>query len=260
MTISQVGHEKPALSPRRTFQSLYVNPIREVLEMQNRNTQYSNNSRWCVNPFRSTIPDMQYLSKGRKLMRRVCSGVFDEDCFQTLYLWVDVKTDVTKTWPLVEAALAPLREGNWLTKWDGKIMIPGPVTVIGTGFSTWKGLIGNRTRPRDYFVDAPLLGFGTDNEEMGDDGKPLYDRTSSFFASADLKHVTGHIGAEIDAKGLKNLKRLVNLAKERHMLTRFWGAPNWPVRTRRNVFRQLMEFPVGLLNADDVEDAANGDW
>ncbi|KAK6531278.1 Altered inheritance of mitochondria protein 6 [Arthrobotrys megalospora] len=229
-----VGHERTALDAKRTFRSLYVDPIVDVLKKQNPVTEFVNNTR-C--------------------------GPFDENCFQTLYLWVDLKTGVKETWPLVDAQLAPLRERNWLTRWDGKTIIPGPVTVIGTGSSNWEVLIGNKTRARDYFVDAPLLKIGTESEQMHTDGKtPLYDNTSSPFATTSLITAVGSIKGELSEKQLKKVEKLVKAAKERGIQTRFWETPNWSTRRRHNIWRQLADIPVGLLNVDDLEDAAYGDW
>ncbi|KAJ6259211.1 hypothetical protein Dda_6109 [Drechslerella dactyloides] len=229
-----VGHEKTALSPKRTFQSLYVNPIVEVLTKQNPTNKYVN---------------------------KTSCGVFDQECHQTLYLWVDLKTDAESTWPLVVAQLAPLREKNWLSKWDGKVFLPGPVTVIGTGAASWKVVVGNKTRPRDYFVDAPLLDIGTDSEPKDADGKtPLYDDTTSLFATASLLEMVGYIGREMSPKQLKTVETAVKNAKSRGLQSRIWQTPNWPTQTRRKVWRQLMDVRVGLLNVDDLEDAANGDW
>jgi hypothetical protein len=63
-------------------------------------------------------------------------GVFDRDGGQTLYLFVDVKTDGFTTWPYVVQALQPLREKGWLTRVNGTTVINGPITVVGTGNSS----------------------------------------------------------------------------------------------------------------------------
>ncbi|EPS35992.1 hypothetical protein H072_10420 [Dactylellina haptotyla CBS 200.50] len=229
-----VAHEETALSPNRTFRSLYVNPLIETLERQNPKTKFVNDSR-C--------------------------GVFDEDCTQTLYLWVDLKTGVEETWPLVAAQLEPLRKRNWLTKWDGETIIPGPVTVIGTGSANWETLIVNKTRPRDYFVDAPLLSIGTESEQLDKDGKvPLYDHTSSPFATTSLPAAVGYVRGQLSSKQLKKVEDLVKKAKDRGIKVRIWETPGWSTKRRHNIWRQLMDIPVGLLNTDDLEDAAFGDW
>lgn len=62
-------------------------------------------------------------------------GVFDRDGSQTLYLFIDVKTDGQTTWPSVVEALQPLREKGWLTKVNGTSVIKGPITVVGTGIT-----------------------------------------------------------------------------------------------------------------------------
>ncbi|PMD24881.1 hypothetical protein NA56DRAFT_699679 [Hyaloscypha hepaticicola] len=78
-----VGHEQGTLTYARTFESLYVNPILDVLNRQN--------------PANSTF-----------LTSRTYNGVFDTSGGQTLYLFVDVKTDGATTWPYVVKALEPL--------------------------------------------------------------------------------------------------------------------------------------------------------
>lgn len=77
-----VGHETSALTPSRTFESLYINPILSVLQRQN-----------PVSPF---------------VTSKTYNGVFDTASTQTLYLFVDVKTDGLSTWPYVVQALEPL--------------------------------------------------------------------------------------------------------------------------------------------------------
>ena len=77
-----VGHEQGALTSERTFQSLYINPILDTLHRQN--------------------PDSSFLTAPTH------NGVFDTDGRQTLYLFVDLKTDGITTWPYVVSALEPL--------------------------------------------------------------------------------------------------------------------------------------------------------
>lgn len=78
-----VGHERGALTKERTFESLYINPILDTLQRQN--------------PTNSSF-----------LTSATHNGVFDTNGAQTLYLFVDVKTDGATTWPSVVKALEPL--------------------------------------------------------------------------------------------------------------------------------------------------------
>ena len=103
-----VGHEQSALTDARTFDSLYIEPILSVLHAQN--------------------PASKFLTNGATK-----NGVYDTAGTQTLYLFVDVKTDGATTWPYVVRALQPLRAAGYLPTFNGTAVVPGPVTVIGTG-------------------------------------------------------------------------------------------------------------------------------
>lgn len=78
-----VGHERGALTTSRTFESLYIQPILDSLRRQNP-------------PKSSFVPSL------------TVNGVFDTASTQTLYLFVDLKTDGPTTWPYVVRALEPL--------------------------------------------------------------------------------------------------------------------------------------------------------
>ncbi|KAL4805957.1 histone acetylation protein-domain-containing protein [Aspergillus unguis] len=124
-----VGHDESSLTKDRTFESLYVNPIADVLERQN--------------------------PKSRFLTAPTNNGVFDTTTDQTLYLWVDAKTSGPETFKAVIAALEPLRQKGYLTSVkNNETLTQGPVTVIGTGNTPYDmvGPVANR----DYFYDAPL--------------------------------------------------------------------------------------------------------
>ncbi len=82
-----VGHEESALTNARTFDSLYIQPILSVLQRQN--------------------PSSRLLTEAA-----THNGVYDTSGGQTLYLFVDVKTDGETTFPYVVKALAPLRKGD----------------------------------------------------------------------------------------------------------------------------------------------------
>lgn len=76
-----VGHDTASLTANRTFRSLYVDPIYDILEKQNPSTRFSNTS---------------------------SNGVFDEDPSQTLVLLVDFKTDGPEALPYVQQQLSAL--------------------------------------------------------------------------------------------------------------------------------------------------------
>ncbi|KAE8139441.1 histone acetylation protein-domain-containing protein [Aspergillus pseudotamarii] len=124
-----VGHDESSLTEERTFESLYVNPMLDVLKRQN--------------------PQTRFVTSPTK------NGVFDTTTSQTLYFFVDVKTSGPETFEAVISALEPLRKEGYLTSLkDNKTVTSGPITVIGTG-NTPLDMVGPVAN-RDYFFDAHL--------------------------------------------------------------------------------------------------------
>lgn len=217
-----VGHEQSALTSNRTLDSLYIQPILSVLHAQNPNTTFA--------PFKTR------------------NGVFDTSNGQTLYLWIDVKTDGVSTFAQVVKALQPLRDAGFLTTFDGTLLNPGPVTVIGTGNTPLNSVLG--VAPRDYFWDAPIATLNS----------TAYDnitREVSPFASGDFGSIFGDVRAKsLTVSQLETLKRQIKVAHDRFIGVRYWDQPGWPVGTRNAIWRTLWDNGADLLNVDDVEAAA----
>ena len=136
----------------------------------------------------------------------------------------------------------------------------GAVTVIGTG-NTPLNLIqgeGVASYPRDYFYDAPLALLGTSFSNITSTVSPI--------ASTDFAASFGDVGFESGASAMFNstqfslLKTQIATAHEKGILTRYWDTPAWPISVRNGVWTQLREEGSDLINADDLEDAANGVW
>ncbi|KAI0914286.1 hypothetical protein F4823DRAFT_573933 [Ustulina deusta] len=165
-----VGHDRAALTPHRTFQSLYVNPLVEIIERNNPETPFYNAS-------------------------DAHRGVFDTNPDQTLVLLVDLKTDGAKTLPQVEAQLEPLRARNWLTYVKDGVVHERQVTVVGTGRTPFDMLTRNSTY-RDIFFDAPLRELYEDPDVPDtdeDDGPFVYNNTNSLYASVNFLRAIGSV-------------------------------------------------------------------
>jgi len=225
-----VGHEQSALTTSRTLASLYIDQLVDILRRQNPSSAF------VTSPTRN--------------------GVFDADPSQTMYLFVDVKTDGESTWPAVVNALQPLRDAGYLTTYDGTGVKSGPVTVIGTG-NTPLDQVQGETR-RDYFFDAPASMLGTTFSNITSGVSPI--------ASTDFADAIGAInGTEFSSAQLTILRSQVARAKDKGVMVRYWGLPAWPIATRNAVWSTLRREGVGLVNADNVVEAAgfggiNGYW
>jgi hypothetical protein len=236
-----VGHESAALTPQRTLQTLYIDPIMSVLNSTN-----------PVNAFTSTQSHP--------------NGVFDTSSGQTLYLFIDLKTSGPETWPVVVDALEPLRSAGYLTTYNGTSngITPGPVTVIGTG-NTPQSNFTDPTEPRDYFFDANLAMLSTTQSNITSDISPI--------ASCQFSRFIGEITTEANSSvsgfnetQLETLRGHLSTAAEKGIKGRYWDTPGWPTSVRNGVWEVLEREGVGLLNADDLVAAAgfngwtSGNW
>ncbi|GFF42467.1 hypothetical protein IFM58399_06625 [Aspergillus lentulus] len=226
--IERVGHDTSSLTEERTLESLYINPILDVLKRQNPR------SRFVTSPTHN--------------------GVFDTSVSQTLYLFIDAKTNGHETFKAVIDALEPLREHGYLTALkNNKTITNGPITVIGTGNTPYDMVapVANR----DYFFDAHLESLNEpENAGITDLISPI---ASTSFADAIGPVSEGDSEAILTEKQLSTLRSQIATAKERGIGARYWETPSYPIRTRNAVWRALLKEGVALLNADDLEAAAS---
>lgn len=230
ITSTQIGHEQQALTTARTFESLYINPILDVLHRQN-----------PITPFSPT---------------QTHNGVYDTSSGQTLYLFIDIKTDGVTAWPYVLNALQPLYKGGWLTTYNGTGLTAGAVTVIGTGNTplslVQKPAAGpvNSTNPRFAFYDAPLPNLNGTFSNITRFDSPI----ASTAFSANFGTLQGQ---SMNATQLALLRSQLASAHAKGIAARYWDQPGYPVGTRNAVWRILIDEGADLLNVDDLEGAAN---
>lgn len=218
-----VGHDTAALQPNRTFQSLYIQPLVDILERQNPDTQFYNDTR---------------------------RGVFDRNPDQTLTLLVDVKTDGATTWPKVVEQLEPLRSRGWLSSFNNGDVRVGPITVVGTGDTPFDQVVQNSTY-RDVFFDAPLDRLSESE----------FDWTNSYYASVSFKSTIGEAWmGRLSKNQIRKIKRQVRRAHQRGLKARYWDLPEWPISVRNHIWEILAREEVDLLNVDDLKGAAKKDW
>ena len=224
-----VGHETSALTAARTFQSLYINPILDVLNKQN--------------------PASPFVAAPTK------HGVFDGYSAQTLYLFVDVKTAGDETWPYVVKALEPLRSAGYLSRVDNAsstTVTYGPVTVIGTGNTPLSKV--QPIVPRDYFYDAPIPTLNSTFSNITSLVSPI--ASTDFAVQFGTLHSTS---VAFNESQLALLRAQVAVAHGKGIKLRYWDQPAWPISLRNEVWKLLWNEGVDLINADDVA-AAAGLW
>lgn len=232
-----VGHHRKSLSPDRTLKSLYIDPLMEILNTINPESIWNNFSRTDQ-----------------------ANGVFRTQPEATLILFIDVKDDASKTWPLVLEQLEPLRQKLFLTRHEEinsteQELWPGPVTIVGTG---------NILNRRDVSIGQDLDQWNAYHDAFLDallDKLPTDDRRDEFYAaSVSFKKTIGSVFAGFSKKQLYKLRDQIDSAQQKGLKVRYWDTPSWPISHRDYVWRTLIKEGVDLLNADDVQSAAKRDW
>ncbi|GAB0134281.1 hypothetical protein EsDP_00002659 [Epichloe bromicola] len=261
-----VGHHASQLSEARTLQSLYLDPLEQILDK--------------LNPARVRVP-------GGVPGGPAPNGVYQSSPGTTLVLLLDVKGNATDIWPVVDKQLQPLRERGYLSRLEydatanptaKPVLRRGPITVVGTGsltrsFSSSSSPSSNVTgigcdalsRYPDSFLDAPLgsladaSNFGTLPGCRADSllGLPL---AKFHTASAPFPRELGTVLTSLSASQRGKMRASLQAAAARNLTSRYWGTPAWPISRRDLVWRALVEEGVGLLNADDIESAARLEW
>ena len=263
-----VGHTMAALTRNRTLKSLYVDPLRRILEGQNDRVGVGSGGDGDNN---QEDPEKQ--------ARGGWNGVFDTKLDQTLTLLIDFKDKKPETFQHVLAQLQPLRERQWLTHVNGSQRIEGPITVVATGDARFEDIL-NSNPHHDIFFDAPLNSFwDTDSEGP----KPLnistsstssssssssssaekYTPLNSHYASTSLPKAIGSSYSffSLTPSQLKTVRAQVKGAQKAGLKARYWDTPFWPIGLRDKIWEQLVEEGgVDILNVDDLKAAAGKDW
>ena len=254
-----------ALTRNRTLKSLYVDPLRRILEGQN--------DRVRVGGGGSGSGDDDNEDPERQA-RGGWNGVFDTKLEQTLTLLIDFKDKKPKTFQRVLDALQPLRERGWLSHVNGSQRVEGPITVVATGDARFEDILDGNPH-HDIFFDAPLDSFwDTDSEGP----KPLnisstsssssstssskYTPLNSHYASTSFPKAIGYPWkGSITASQMKIIRAQVSAAQKAGLRARYWDTPFWPISLRNNIWEQLVEEGgVDILNVDDLKAAAKKDW
>ncbi|KAK8194667.1 hypothetical protein IWZ00DRAFT_187248 [Phyllosticta capitalensis] len=218
-----VGHRKCEITSNDTLSSMYIEPLKQILEAANFNGD----------------------TEGPH------SGVFAAAPWQSLVLVIDFKTGGKKTLPHLEKALEPLRQRGWLAHWNGIHRVPGPVTVVGSGSLPYYVVTANTTY-RDVFLDAPLHAL----EHKSDVAKTStfkYNPSNSHYASTKLSKGTGIKSLKnLKSDGLERMRSQIHEAKIRGLVPRYWGTPSSPRNLLQKFWSVLLQEGVGVVNVDDL--------
>jgi hypothetical protein len=256
-----VAHTTAGIRQNRTLKNLYLDPLQDILNHQNR------------------VPDFVG-SMGSEV-----NGVFAADPKQSLVLLVEFKNDPDVIWNRLSADIAPLRESNYLTYFNGTAVVPGPVTIVASGNAPFNLVVQSSTY-RDIFYDAPLelmsslpprsessnssaytedpSGTNADDDDQFSSrpqNPDVYSPANSYFASASFVKSVGYPWhSSLSQVQLDHIRKQIRGAHSRGLKVRYWGIPVWPVGLRNYIWRVLVREGVDYLSIDALDAAIKEDW
>jgi hypothetical protein len=246
-----VGHHWWNLTPEKTLESLYIAPLLQILDS-------FNSPPYVDNPAGTNG----------------AAGVFVTEPNKTLILFIDVKDDPAKTWPIVLKQLEPLRRRDYLSYHQklsstsaNQTFISGPLTVVGTGNIVKRRDVNigpdlvKWQQYHDVFLDASLDLLSRPGFCQRNDSLCLDVQENEFYtASVSLWRAIGTVIPYFSQSQRTKLKHQIQLAKDLNLKSRYWELPGWPVSQRNYVWRTLAHEGVDLLNADDIVSASTKHW
>lgn len=239
-----VGHSTGSLTSTRSLTSLYIDPLISILTHQNPPPPPENST---------ASPHQSDYTTGRTSL----NGIFETNPATSLTLLIDMKSNGTSTLPVVLKQLEPLRSRDYLTYFDGSTVIPGPITVVGSGNTPFDLLISNTTY-RDVFFDAPLDQLWG---ETAPSNASLYTAENSYYASVDFATAIGKPWhGSLAPQQVDTILGQAGAAATKGLKARYWNTPAWPVGVRDHVWDVLEKEGVGMLNVDDLESASQRNW
>lgn len=255
-----VAHTTAGIRQNRTLKSMYLDPLQDILHHHNR------------------VPDF-IGSVGSEV-----NGVFSADPKQSLVLLVEFKNDPDMIWRRLSADIAPFRESNYLTYFNGTTVVPGPLTIVASGNAPFNSVVQSSTY-RDIFYDAPLELMSSlptrqpssnsstyakapsrtdvdyDNLSPSPRNPNVYSPANSYFASASfIKSIGYPWHSSLSQVQLDHIRKQIRGAHSRGLKVRYWGIPAWPIGLRNYVWRVLVREGVDYLSVDNIDAATKENW
>lgn len=178
-----------------------------------------------------------YLEPLRKCVKQNDGHVYSKG--PQFILLIDIKTDALETYKTLNRMLAEYRD---------------IFTSFGPGGRSDKAVLAiiSGNRPREFMETQKLRYAGYDgrlsdlqSESSADFIPMISDRWSSHFKW----NGTG----EMPAGEYERLREIVQKAREKGRLVRFWATPDNPSPARDALWRELLSSGVDLINTDDLE-------
>lgn len=217
-----VGHNQVFLKPNETLESLYLDPLFDMLK--------------STNPFISNL-DVN-----------IKHGVFYNSPETSLYFWTDIKLDAEDTFAFLQPKLERFIDNDFLSYYDKTTdkFVERPITLT---------LTGNLPEIKNYdrlytFLDAPLAKF----KDMSDEELEQVSKVSKV-ASASMLQLLGSdyfMHGPINEQDELALGKLFDRAHKYGIKTRIWGGIDWPYDLVHQHNMVLVNLGCDFINVNDL--------
>jgi hypothetical protein len=110
-------------------------------------------------------------------------GIFNRYPEQSVVLLVDLKTAGEPTCDQLFVELQSLRDGGYLTYWNGTERISRPITVVANRHAPFHSVLALNTTHRYIFMDAPLEALYVHDDMAANPPWYFYNASNSYYAS-----------------------------------------------------------------------------
>lgn len=236
-----VGHSPSGLRKSVTLRNMYLEPLQRMLHECNAN-----------------LP----------VQEDVWRGIFDSDTRKTLVLLVDYKSAKEQMFAELHSQLQPLRDLDYLTKWNGTHKAVRPLTIVVTGKAPFDSVLALPNDRRDIFWDAHLEALQSTIDDFSTDPPTYkYNQSNSHYASTQFRYAVIYRSPDESLRHPSTPREKdlaatqIEQAAARGLVSRYWDAPTHPPNLRESAWRYLLGAKIGLINMDDlgeVRDQARG--
>lgn len=221
-----VGHNQVFLKLNDTLDSLYLDPLFQLLE--------------SVNPRISNMDSS------------VKHGIFYNSPESTVYLWMDIKLNGDHTFDHVFPRLQKFIDSDYLSYYDfsAEKLVQRPVTIVLTGNLPDQQKIHHNNRVYT-FLDAPLAKL----DQLEPQDLALYSKIS-VVASGSMEEILGHNSfthSPFSDEDLNRLSHIIDYAHKNGLKTRIWGGIDWPKSLVLLHNTELYQLGCDLMNTNDLE-------
>ena len=269
-----VGHNEVAITAVKTLKRMYLDPISRLLEIYNEPDSIKpSNGVFALSPSTSLTLVLDFKSPSAELWDALEANLNPLISRDWLTYWdASAQTRVNRPITIVVTGTS-----DFDTILRGKLNNASATVLPGLGDS-----FDPLAVDRHIFFDAPLHdliqpGESDSNETPLSDLKIpsnfnrvfsyKYNPSNSHLASTSLFKVIGPISPSLltsasdpDHFQRRILRQQIRAARDRGLVSRYWGLPQWPRGLRDEIWEVLEREGIGLLNVDDLRGVRKGEW